>query len=407
MRDPIKLFLLLFSLSFGLPAMAQQFEATVVDARTREPLPFASIFIDRQNSTITNSTGRFSIQTDSSSVLKISYVGYKPLSIRADQLRETVALQTMDMGLQEVTVVPISNMIRKATKETLRQLQKNKKQKANFFYRQIAFADSTCYEFAEAFLSGRSAAWLRDLELVTGRYVGILPDSLHHYSFYTNFYTFSQIEVATKEKVIPYHETIIPLSRSYAQYYDVDYEVIRDDSTCLYAIHFVPKPKIKRNILDVTLYIDEQTLHLRKMEGVGRNTGLVHREWNKEKQRVVEKLIPTEFGFVVNMTDERDFMEVQSAYIIERHDLGDKQIDTRSILFNIGDRRTVFADNKEMSKKMSKGKRMEFYGNLHKKIKTQGYDSLFWRNNEIVLRTPVEQQVMELFERKNLFGVFK
>ena len=402
MRDPIKLFLLLFSLSFGLPAMAQQFEATVVDARTREPLPFASIFIDRQNSTITNSTGRFSIQTDSSSVLKISYVGYKPLSIRADQLRETVALQTMDMGLQEVTVVPISNMIRKATKETCslqEYLAEPHVRKLCDYYAGVKQLEKV-FGREHVRVAVYDSGTLRNGDAVE-------PDSLHHYSFYTNFYTFSQIEVATKEKVIPYHETIIPLSRSYAQYYDVDYEVIRDDSTCLYAIHFVPKPKIKRNILDVTLYIDEQTLHLRKMEGVGRNTGLVHREWNKEKQRVVEKLIPTEFGFVVNMTDERDFMEVQSAYIIERHDLGDKQIDTRSILFNIGDRRTTFADNKEMSKKMSKGERMKFYGNLHNEIKSQGYDSLFWRNNEIVLRTPVEQQVMELFERKNLFGVFK
>lgn len=407
MRNLVKWLLLLCPIVFGLPAMAQQFEATVVDARTHEPLPFASIFIDRQNSTITNATGRFSIQADSTSILRISYVGYKPLSIRAAQLHETVALQTMEMGLQEVTVVPISNMIQKVTKETLRQLQKNKKRKANFFYRQTAFADSTCYEFAEAFLTGHSAAWLRDLELVTGRYVGILPDSLHHYSFYTNFYTFSQLDVATKEKDIPYHETIIPLSRSYARYYNVDYEVIRDDSTCLYAIHFTPKPKTERNILDVTLYVDEQTLHLRKMEGMGRNTKLVHREWNKEKQRVVETFIPTEFAFVVNMTDERGFMEVQSAYIIERHELGDKQIDTRSILFNIGDRRTTFADNQELGKKMGKGERMEFYGNLHSEIRSQGYDPLFWHNNETVLRTPVEQQVMELFERKNLFGVFK
>lgn len=384
----------------ALPAGAQQavFQAAVVDAQSGQTLPFASVYAENGASTITNSEGCFSIETDSLAVLHISYVGYKPQTVRALQLRRVVELQPMELGLQEVTVTPIGPVIRKATKETLRQLQKHKRQSANFFYRQTAFADSVCYEFAEAFLAGKSAAWLRDLELVSGRYAGIRSDSMHHYSFYGNFYTFSQIEVASKSGALSGFADLLPLSRNYSKYYDVDYKVIRDtNDNRLFAIHFAPQPHVRQSILDATLYIDEQTMHLRKMEGVGRNIRVLHRDYEKKDSFVVIKkmIIPTEFAFVVNMTEERGFLEVQSVFVDESHVQGGKQVVTRSILFNVGDR------------KMGRGEKMKFYGNLHNGIEQQGFNRDFWHDNETVLRTPVEQQVMELFERDNLFGVFR
>ena len=55
---------------------------------------------------------------------------------------------------------------------------------------------------------------------------------------------------------------------------------------------------------------------------------------------------------------------------------------------------------------------MEFTDNLMSEIekgkmnKDKHYDPKFWKNLEIVKRTPVENEVVELFERDNLFGVF-
>ena len=380
-----------------LMAQHAKFEAVIVDARTHEPLSFASVFSKKGNSTITNMVGRFSIEADSADVLHISYVGYKPLSIQAGSMHGRVELSAMEMGLQEVTVEPISNLIRKTTKETLKQLQKHKRKETNFFYRQTAFKDSVCYELAEAFLSGHSAAWLRDLKLVTGRFAGIQPDSLHYYSFYSNFYTFSMIEIASKQKQqFGGLVHLLPLSRDYANYYDVDYEVIRDGDSRLFAIHFTPKPHVRQSVLDVTLYVDESTYLVRKVEGVGRYFGIVHtdRKMVNGKVRLARTKYLTDFNLVVNLTDERGFLEVQSVFIDECHEFYGNQITTRSILYNVGDR------------KLGKGERMDFYGVLQNQIEEQGYDASFWRNNEIVQRTPVEQQVMELFERNNLFGVF-
>ena len=188
---------------------------------------------------------------------------------------------------------------------------------------------------------------------------------------------------------------IAPLYQRYLDYYDVDYEVIRDGDTRLFAVHFTPKPTVKVPIYDVTLYIDEKTYHVRKMEGVGRNITIVNRDYLHDKKIFLKEYVTTDFAFIVNMTEERGFLEVQSVYVSERHERYGKPQTTLSLLFNIGDR------------KMGKGEKMGFYGDLHGGIETQGYDQQFWRDNEVVVRTPIEQEVMEMFETHKLFGVFR
>ena len=398
-------FLLLLSCVPFLAASAQtepqppsRFESTVVDERTHQPLPMSSVHVSKSSSTIANIDGSFTIACDSDDVLHISYVGYQPLQVKARHLPTQVKLKGLSFGLQEVTVRPISETIRQTTKETLRQLQKHRNKKAMFFYRQTAFSDTLCYEFAEAFLKGHSAAWLRDLELLTGRFAGIQPDSMHHYSYYGNFFTFSQIEVATKDELKNIGKAdLLPLSRYYTRFYDVDYEIITHDEGRLYAIHFTPKPEVKRPILEATLYVDEATHHLRRIEGTGRNIRVLQKEKGivNGKVRMLREVFNTEYRYIVNMTETRGFLEVQSVFVDECHEMHGKQITTRSLLFNLGDQ------------KAKKGQPLKYFSKLQQQINEQGYDPKFWKDNEVVRRTPVEQQVMQLFEQQNLFGVFK
>ena len=67
--------ILLTILTTALPAQ-QRFEATVVDAQTREALPFASVYVSPKVSTISNTEGAFALSCDSADVLRISFVGF-------------------------------------------------------------------------------------------------------------------------------------------------------------------------------------------------------------------------------------------------------------------------------------------------------------------------------------------
>jgi len=53
-----------------------------------------------------------------------------------------------------------------------------------------------------------------------------------------------------------------------------------------------------------------------------------------------------------------------------------------------------------------KGKDLKFEDDLHQRIDHQKYDRDFWQQNEIIRRTRAEEAVHELFDRKELFGVF-
>ena len=53
------------------------------------------------------------------------------------------------------------------------------------------------------------------------------------------------------------------------------------------------------------------------------------------------------------------------------------------------------------------GRNLYFQDELHEAISEQGYDPEFWEKNEIVRRTPVEDNVLHLFEQNNLFGILK
>lgn len=406
---------------FVSPARAQ-YVATVIDAVTHERLPFASVWVDGETSTITNAVGTFSLKCEPTDVLRITYVGYKAAFVEASQLGEVVALQPQERLLQEVVVVPIGPMINKICKETLRLQQKYKNRESKFFYRQTAFLGARCYEFAESFLKGKSAVSLRNLKIYTGRYAGIQSDSLNHYTYFGNFYTFSQLEMAAYYKMPSKLDDVVPLFRNYNKFYNVSYTVISgDDGERIFAIRFEPKPEVlsRYSILGGTLYVDEQTLHIRRFEGEGHNFRVLTRILTETNEigfsRYTQSVSLAHFSYVVEMTEEHGYPEVQSVYVDESHDFEGQTITTRSLLFNLGDGPKKkgnllkrignwFADQHSDSKSSSM---LEFYSELHKEITRTGYDPDFWQKNEIVRRTPIEQAVLQLFEENDLFGVME
>ena len=74
--------------------------------------------------------------------------------------------------------------------------------------------------------------------------------------------------------------------------------------------------------------------------------------------------------------------------------------ETTGMMFNVADRfvkgKTTMTFSDNLMNEISKGK----------KNNEKHYDQKFWERLEIVKRTPVEDEVVELFERDNLFGVF-
>lgn len=94
MTTIIKYILVLLTLCFSIMASAQSYTATVQDAKTGEPIPFATIQLAENRGTITNEEGIFAI--DLADVLKlkdsvyISSMGYEKVSVFPKKEMDTI-----------------------------------------------------------------------------------------------------------------------------------------------------------------------------------------------------------------------------------------------------------------------------------------------------------------------------
>jgi hypothetical protein len=105
----IRLFTLVVLCVFRLVGSAQTFTGKVIDAETREPIPFVAL-VDKatQNGTYTDLDGNFSIELPpQTQELQVMYVGYEQLTIRAPfQPAALIRLQSKHVDLNEVVIRP-------------------------------------------------------------------------------------------------------------------------------------------------------------------------------------------------------------------------------------------------------------------------------------------------------------
>ena len=359
-------------------------DARIIDAKTGECLPFASVYINGQNSTISNAEGGFVIDADSADVLRISYVGYKTVRLRAVDIRQEVLLSSEGEMLGEVVVLGTDLIIQNILKRQKEEYKKFRKENSNYFYRQVGYTDRQCHSFLESFLTARSACQLSEMSLLTGRYVVVA--SMRTISP-ANFFTFAQVPVFSQQKHIPATQQLVPLHHGYNRDYQTEMNVLSDGERRVYIISFIPRDS-NAWAIEGRIYVDAETFQLLKYEGRSTKEWVSHMKGNKAV------VLPITHSFVVNYQHDNGFTEVSSVHFRTRYTADGHTFETTGMMSNVADRYTQRLGS------------LRFEDNLMDIIGRQGLDRDFWQQNEIVKRTPVEEEAVEVFERDNLFGVY-
>lgn len=269
----LRLIILLLSLlSTSAHAQRLRVDARVIDAKTAETLPFASVYISGQNSTITNAVGEFVIDADSTDMLRISYVGYKTVYVCAADVGEEVLLSSEGEMLGEVVVLGTDLIINKVLEKIKKESKQFGKKKSNFFYRQVSYTDRNCSSFLESFFSANNAHQIKNMSLVTGRYVAVA--SLRTVNP-ANFFTFAEVPLYSSEKNIRPDQQIVPLHKGYKKVYETDVETISNGERSMYVLYFVPRDSNRWAVL-ARLYIDAETFQVMKYEGVSNGEYVQH-----------------------------------------------------------------------------------------------------------------------------------
>ena len=371
------------------------FQAVVIDKNTRERIPHAHVYVDADNGTMTNLDGQFVINARPIDQLRISFIGYETLVVSAseltlasDSIMPVLALSPAHNMLSEVVVEPVDQIIRRIISNYNDEINKKKRKTSRFYYRQNTQALGNSTEYTEAFFNANSALSIRNLSLINGRYAYIDHDSLSKYQNVNNFQFITQMPLrgGTQGHI---GNMIGPIELFYQNFYDVSLETLSNPTTgkaTHYKIHFTPKTHILKTIVEATLYVTPVTYQIERYEGT------VHNLFVRDS---LGRRFPLIANFDITYTHDRKFTEVQSVVANATAMYDGIPYEFSSLLFNTG-------KLKEASKQAVRNS-----SKLREVIDKTKYNARFWKENEIVKRTDLENSIIEMMEKKNLFSNYK
>ena len=358
---------------------------------------------------MTNLDGQFLITARPIDQLRISFVGYETLVVPVHEIMDAemkhekssnnehkndslfisvFSLKPAQNMLSEVVVEPVDQIIRHLIANYDKEISKRKRKVSRFYYRQNTQALGNSTEYTEAFFNANSSLSIRNLSLINGRYAYIDHDSLGKYQNVNNFQFITQTPLRQGTEGSP-RDIIAPIDRFYKDYYDISLETLSSPTTgkaTHYKIHFTPKTHILNSIVEATLYVTPITYQIERYEGT------LHNLFVRDS---LGRRFPLIANFDITYTHHRKFTEVQSVVANATAIYDGIPYEFSSLLFNTG-------KLKEASRQAVRNS-----SKLREAIDKTKYNPRFWKENEIVKRTDLENSIIEMMEKKNLFSNYK
>lgn len=173
--------LLLLSLSFTsyCQELTQTFKLRIVEAKSKIPLPFATILINQNphRGSVTNLNGWAELAlSPTDTCLNISYVGYTPKVVSRAMWKHEIELNPIEVALDEVVVFPGVNPAHRIIKKTVANRKLNNPDDMEEYSCRIYNKSSYEYLFADAdstwddFKTDFDSSYVLFMESVTKRY---------------------------------------------------------------------------------------------------------------------------------------------------------------------------------------------------------------------------------------------
>ena len=369
----------------------------MIDKQTGKGIPFASVYVSEDKGTIANEEGTFTITLEVSDSIRVSSIGYTTITLGAKDVPNVISLSPYASTLQEVTVLPIRDILDKIIKKLNKDFIQHNRTKSVYFLRQtISHSDKS--DITEAFLSAFNSVCLRNIKCLNGqRYKktqwtlsesSLLASNLQHL-----------IEMGPRVCEIPFwQDATFPLGTMRRDYYwsvtgQQRYDIEDDYPYCLqmysayiksftnaegreiYEIHIHKKASKKhKSIVNGIIYVDAKDYSLLQFEG---NAHDLQIDISKDFWTTSH---PANIEIHSHYTHRRGFTEVEYVACT----LEAAGMKCRSIAYNLGKRKI----------KTAKGKKVKLEDNLLDAIDRAGYDSTLWQQT-CIQRTEEEERIVK------------
>ena len=385
--------------SYNLQFQQHSISGKVIDKSTGKVIPYCSIALASSSlGTATNELGEFVLDVDSlPAKLVFSHLNYSPLILEVSQVSDIIiALEPLTTVLEEV-VVKASKKDVFALDLAKKAFQKTKKQSdishyGRAFYRQKTKNGENYSEFSEIFYDIRySTAGIEDWNIVEGRYA--LTDNAVYNRNYTLFSRILKpLQPNTKDLILPSH----PGFELYYQPKIID--IVESADSRIAIVRFKPLKKLETPTFEGDVYIDMNTFDILKVN------------WSLTRDDVGFVALTTKNGTwkdysisyeIVYKKDNSgnqvlDYIKVDQSFDYYTDDTFQSRSTTTSSL--------TFYEHYTPTSRKRLGRRLRSGQSDWKKLDEIGYNEQFWSDNPMVKRTPVEEEVIGSFEKKDAFS---
>lgn len=377
------LLLLLLCLMPWLAFAQHSYSSRVVDAKTGEGIPYATVRASATEGTQSDLEGRFSIECPPATALVISCMGYEKLTIKASALGKTVELSEAASQLHEVEVHRTEPLLVQISHRASEAYRQHKDERADYFMRFTQISGSYRH-MAEAFFEAQSSLNLRDINFLAGRQGQLSDDGKLADGRLMDVNLQYLLEIAPMIHDAKWDDVTVPLKDGategfYRRNYNITYDLIAgEDGNGIYVITLAAKPANTDFIYTGTLYVDATTLDPLRMDGYLEHFPLAVGQRNKWRREAPETV---RIHVVADYTTRRGFPEVSVLQGEFRSRLGYSRITACRVEgLDIPNRRDV-----------------RRYPNLLDAIDRAGFDETIWEKNQVLRRTAEEAMLAQQF----------
>jgi len=343
--------------------------------------------------------------------LKVSYLGYRDKVvevIRQNAGGLEIHLQPSMVVTQELTVTDDYEIkvVEKAIDRLLSKIDNRIYGKA--FYRQLTRSDSIYTEFIETFYNSElSNNSIERWKIVNGRYAVVPYDSLNYTIYHTNFSVFSRVRLV--DRFLLQTDAVWPLNMDTRKYYNFYLKKsYQTDGEHILMIDFEKKNRVRNPGFEGTVAITDSSYTIlgieAKLEGDRLNliTPLADRAETDNTVLRVELSrdhVAEGIRFPNMIKVDLNYDYIKKKGIFGKIDFK-REVNTQSILF--------YYEYEEDG--LSRYLSSDYFQDLdldewdYRLIDRSGYRPEYWEDNPIIKRTPVEENVIESFEKYGSFG---
>ena len=259
-----------------LVAQTRTVTARVVDSTDGTAMPYVNVYASTGIGVISNQEGQFTIEVDGEATLRLSYVGYQTLTVKATEAGRTVRLTPLSVAIGEVEILAPNAILQRVEARLNADYKKARRQTTRFFNR-ITVDYYQHHEMLESFVGACSAVNLRKLEVYSGQYWAKDDAGTPIEATLRKTDIHKELSLAPLVRAETYWTSIVqmtlPFSQSkrtanYRRHYDTSIRRLTSShGNDIYCITLKAKASAPEKILCGTLYVDAQTYQLLQFDG--------------------------------------------------------------------------------------------------------------------------------------------